>query len=84
MESKIDPTEDIRRAEQARLNSAALERKFLEQDHGKVWNTDELRAEFEVVGFMAPYVVVKRISDGKKGSLQFQHSPRYYFKFELD
>jgi hypothetical protein len=31
---------------------------------------------------MAPLVVVKRKADGKKGSLEFQGSPRFYFNFE--
>ena len=50
----------------------------------EVWDTDELREEFEVTGFLAPFVVVRRKSDGKKGSLEFQHSPRFYFGFALD
>lgn len=44
-----------------------------------VWDTDELRAEFRVTGFAAPFVVVERKSDGAKGSLMFAHSPRFYF-----
>jgi hypothetical protein len=79
-----DPTEEIRRQEQAELNSAAAEREVLEKTHGKVWSTDELRADFEVLGFMAPYVVARQRSTGKKGSLQFQHSPRYYFNWVED
>ena len=43
------------------------------------WNTDELRRDFDVIGFQAPYVVVTRKLDGRKGSLQFQHAPRVYF-----
>ena len=35
-----------------------------------------------MLGFMAPLVVVKRKSDSPKGSLYFQHSPRYYYGFE--
>jgi hypothetical protein len=31
---------------------------------------------------MAPFVVVRRRSDGQEGSLMFQHWPRYYFLFE--
>jgi len=38
-------------------------------------------AEFHVLGFGAPYVVVQRKSDGCKGSLEFQHAPRFYFNF---
>jgi hypothetical protein len=31
---------------------------------------------------MAPFVVVRRLSDGQKGSLEFQHHPRFYFNFQ--
>ena len=31
---------------------------------------------------MAPVVVVRRRSDGVKGSVLFQHSPRFYFSFD--
>jgi hypothetical protein len=37
--------------------------------------------DFQVLGFLAPYVVVRRRSDGRKGSLEFQHNPRFYFGF---
>jgi hypothetical protein len=47
-----------------------------------VWNTEELTEEFEVIGFMAPYVIVRRRTDDKKGSLEFQHQPRFYFNFK--
>lgn len=79
-----DPTEGIRRQLQCALNAAQSERLVLEEQYGQVWNTDELRAEFEVVGFLAPFVVVRRRSDGKKGSMTFQHNPRYYFDFQAD
>ena len=58
------------------------ERQRLEDRYGQVWNTTEVQEEFEVLGFMAPFVVVVRKTDGKKGSLTFQHSPRFYFSFE--
>ena len=54
----------------------------LEAAHGKVWTTDELREEFEVVGFLAPYVVA--IKEGKKGTLEFTHLPRFYFSWIED
>ncbi len=78
----IDPTEAIRRQEVAEINGNAAERDELERRHGQVWSTAEVTAAFEIEGFAAPYVVVRRRSDGAKGSLQFQHSPRYYFNFE--
>jgi hypothetical protein len=46
------------------------------------WTTDEFRAEFEITGFMAPFVVARRRSDGKIGSAEFTHSPRVYFNWE--
>jgi hypothetical protein len=43
-----------------------------------------LTKDFEVIGFLAPLVVVRRRSDGLKGSLEFQHSPRPYWGFVED
>jgi hypothetical protein len=45
------------------------------------WNTQELQRDFEVLGFQAPYVVVRRKADGQKGSLEFANRPREYFNF---
>lgn len=45
------------------------------------WTTEELREDFDVLSFMAPFVVVRRKSDGIKGSLKFTHSPRVYFEW---
>jgi hypothetical protein len=46
------------------------------------WSTEELQRDFDVLGFQAPFVVVRRRSDGVKGSLQFNHNPRVYFGFQ--
>jgi len=73
-----DPTESTRRRMVADINANAGNRATLEAEHGTVWDTDELGRDFEVIGFLAPFVVVRRKSDGKKGSVQFQHSPRLY------
>jgi hypothetical protein len=78
----IDETEGARRELQAILNTFAGERADLEARYGQVWDTSELTREFEVIGFAAPCVVVKRRSDGKKGTLFFQHHPRFYWGFE--
>jgi hypothetical protein len=51
----------------------------LAAEQGQTWTTAELQREFEVTGFAAPFVVVKRRSDGAVGSLEFTHSPRVYF-----
>ena len=78
-----DPTENIRREMVAEINSNPSERELLEQEHGQVWDTTELGQDFNVECFMAPFVVVTRKSDGAKGGLTFQHSPRYYYGFTL-
>ena len=74
-----DPTETIRRERLAEINAVPGSREALEAEHGQVWDTEQLMEEFEAVGFMAPLIVVRRRSDGKKGSLEFQHNPRLYF-----
>jgi hypothetical protein len=90
MNSTSDETEEVRRRRLAVVNSAVeskdptTERQRLEAQYGRVWDTAQLSVEFEVLGFMAPYVVVRRRSDGRKGSLEFQHHPRFYFNFVLD
>ena len=48
------------------------------------WNTQELQEDFEVIGFQAPFVVVKRKADGVTGSLEFDHAPRKYYNFRED
>ena len=76
-----DPTEGARRAlipqmpEELEARVAAGE---------QVWSTDDMRVEFEAIGFMAPFIVVRRRSDGAKGTLMFTHSPRWYFGWEGD
>ena len=80
----IDPTEQIRQELAAEINYQPGSREALEVAHGRVWNTVELRNEFEVLGFAAPMIVVRRLSDRVKGSLYFQHDPRFYFEFKED
>lgn len=79
-----DSTEDYRRLMVEVINDPASDRQVLEARYGKVWNTDELRQDFEITGFMAPYVVAKDKKTGKTGSLTFQHSPRIYFDWSAD
>lgn len=79
-----DPTEAKRREMVAEINAEPGSRLDLEARHGQVWNTSELQSEFEVIGFLAPLIVVRRRCDGIKGSLTFQHSPRFFFDFQPD
>ena len=76
-----DPTELLRRERLAEINAQPGSREALEAQYGEVWNTNELSDDFDVIGFAAPLVVVRRKADSKKGSLEFQHNPRFYFNF---
>jgi hypothetical protein len=77
-----DPTEAVRKELLVTINAEPGSREALEAEHGQVWDTRQLGEDFDVLGFAAPLVVVKRKSDGQKGSLFFRHSPRLYFGFE--
>jgi hypothetical protein len=56
----------------------------LEATEGPTWDTAAMQRDFEAIGFAAPFIVVRRRSDGIKGSLEFTHSPRLYFNFVAD
>ena len=76
-----DPTESARRTLVAEINHQPGSREAIEAQHGQVWDTSELQTEFEAIGFLAPFIVVRRRSDGVRGSLMFQATPRFYFSF---
>ena len=56
-------------------------RKELESEYGEVLSTDELQGKYKVIGFMMGFVAVEDKETGKRGSLNFQHMPRYYYNF---
>jgi len=66
------------------INAEPGSREALEAQYGQVWDTGELQRDFSVEGFGAPMVVVTRKADGVRGSLMFQHRPRFYFEFHED
>jgi hypothetical protein len=77
-----DETESIRRRMVAEINADPGPRADLERQYGRVWDTSQLTEDFEVLGFAAPLVVVRRRLDRVRGSLMFQHNPRFYFGFQ--
>ena len=85
-----DATEAHRRRRLAEINRTVesddviAERQRLEARYGQIWDAGQLAKDFDVLGFMAPFVVVQRRSDGRKRSLEFQHLPRFYFNLVLD
>jgi hypothetical protein len=72
-----DPTEDLRREQLPIVNTSPV-------PEGPTWTTDQLTEEFEVIGFLAPYVAARRRADGVVGTLLFKHSPRVYFGWTPD
>jgi len=80
----MDDTEAIRKELLVQINAEPGSREALEAEHGQVWDTKQLGEDFDVLGFAAPLVVVRRKNDGVKGSLFFQARPRFYFGFEAD
>lgn len=77
----IDPTENIRREMVPQMPAELAARVAAGE---QVWDTKQLQAEFEVISFMAPFVMVRRRADQVKGTLMFAHQPRYYFGWEPD
>jgi hypothetical protein len=77
-----DPTEAARREWLAEINTETAERAVLEARYGQVWDTRELAHDFIVIGFLAPIIAVRRKTDGVRGSLEFQPTPRFYFNFQ--
>ena len=75
--------DSIRRARQAQLNMS-LPRETLEALYGRVWTTEELKLEWNIVAYVAPLVLVKSRADESLGSFEFQHEPRYYFNYVRD
>ena len=74
-----DPTENYRRD---MLATGQPQRDLANAQ--MTWSTEQLREQFEVLGFLAPFVAVKRKSDGATGSMEFTHNPRVYFNFVKD
>ena len=74
-----DETETIRRLQLVEINAEPGSREALEVEHGQVWDTRQLGEDFIVEGFLAHTSSSAAKADGQRGSLMFQHNPRFYF-----
>ena len=63
------------------VKTSETESNFETKYSGQTWTTEELQRDFEVKGFGFGWVIVRRKSDGFRGSLDFNHRPRRYFNF---
>jgi len=84
-----DKTEHIRRILVGLINAGysedeAQRRAELVVEYGEdnVWNTDEATTVFKFKQFLAPFAYVQRRKDGVTGTVEFTHSPRFYFNFQ--
>jgi len=50
--------------------------------HTPQWSTAQLQRDFTVEGFSMCICVARRKADGKLGSLDFDHRPRFYFGWQ--
>ena len=84
-----DNTETTRKIHMVLINAGYSDNEIeryqeLVNTYGKdnVWTSDQISQDFNIEGFMAPYVVGTRRVDNVRGSLTFTHSPRFYFDFK--
>ena len=76
--------ESSRRQEVRKINTEAVitPEEALRAKYGQLWDTQQMQVDFQVHGFLAPYVKVTRKSDGMAGLLMFSHMPRWYHSFQ--
>lgn len=53
----------------------------IDMNHDERMTTDEMLDKYEVLGFALGMCIVQRKSDGVKGTLDFDHAPRFYYNF---
>jgi len=73
----------VLRAQYGHLENGEV-RAMLEVSGRQVWTNDELLEVFEVSHFEPPYVHVIRKEDGKRGTVMFVDTPRFYFSFAAE
>lgn len=77
-----DPTLEWRRKRSAEINAEPKSREELEAIWGKVLDHLEMRKNYNQFFFCNPVLVCRRKSDGARGTLLFQFSPRFYFRWK--
>jgi hypothetical protein len=56
-------------------------REDFERAYGQVWDTEQLREAFAVESFCYGLCFVTRKEDNQRGTLDFNHLPRFYYNF---
>lgn len=58
-----------------------MRKEELEELFSEVLSTGEATQKYEFIAFRAPIVEVRRKSDRKHSTLEFQTNPQFYFQF---
>lgn len=78
-----DPIVDsIRKEMTSIINSNPKTREEIAKKYGEVYDCEDIHTAYEIIAFAAPFVYVHNIATGMKGTLMFQHHPRFYFSFK--
>jgi len=80
-DGRVDNTESRRRMLVRHINDVEAGREALEERFGQVWDTAQLGEDFIVESFLAPFVLVIHKKTQHKGTLVFQHRPRFYWEW---
>ena len=75
----IDETETIRRQMVATINADPGSRPDLEAKHGQVWDTGQLKEDFQVLGFAAPLRRRAKAVGWRSGQPDVPEHPRFYY-----
>ena len=79
--STIDSTEESRRERLEQINANRVHDQHWKRCMGRFGIRASCSGTFMVVGFLAPFVHVRRRDNGEEGSMEFQHQPRFYFNY---
>lgn len=64
------------------VNRSPRDRDALEEAYGEVFDFADVGLHFELLGFKAPFAIATCKRTGERGSLIFQHDPRFYFGWD--
>lgn len=66
------------------MNRTPCSREELLAVVAEVYNREQVEERYEVLGFRAPFAMVRERSTGQMGTMLFQHEPRFYFSYSRD
>lgn len=77
-----EETAEERAKLEAEVNATPCTLEELQRKYGQVWTVEQVEAQFEIEAFCPPLACATRRADGVRGTLVYQHCPRYYWSWE--